>query len=66
MGLCASRCGTAHYQMVSQFQDGKGIWPEHVRAWEEWQKKNPKLAQKKITIGKKTTISGPVRNLFNS
>ncbi len=58
------RCGTAHYQMVSQFKDGKGIWPEHIRAWEEWQKRNPKLAEKKIKITKKSVFSSPIRNIF--
>ena len=39
-------CQTAHYQTVSRFDGGKGIWPEHVQAWDEWKNKNPKQAGK--------------------
>jgi len=58
-------CGTAHYQMVSQLDGGKGIWPEHVGAWEKWKKENPKLAEKKLKLTKKSIFSSPIKTLFN-
>ena len=35
-----ARCTTDHYQIVSQFEGGKGVWPETLRAWEAWKKAN--------------------------
>lgn len=58
------RCGTAHYQTVSTFNDGKGIWPEHIRAWEEWKKSNPKLADKKLKVTNKSVFSSPIKTIF--
>jgi hypothetical protein len=60
-----ARCGTAHYQMVTQLDGGKGIWPEHVKAWEEWQKTNPEAAKAKIQLTNASVISSPVKTLFN-
>lgn len=56
-----ARCGTAHYMTVTTFQ---GIWPEHVRAWEEWKDANPKKAAKGIKITNKSKFSGPIRHIF--
>lgn len=57
-------CQTAHYQTVSRFDGGKGIWPEHVQAWDEWKNKNPKQAEKTLIITKKSTFSSPVKTIY--
>ncbi len=57
-------CETAHYQAVSGFDGGKGIWPEHLRAWDEWKNKNPKQAEKKLIVTKKSTFSSPVKTIY--
>jgi hypothetical protein len=48
---------TAPYRAVSGFDGGKGIWPEHLRAWNEWKNKNPKQEEKKRIITKETALS---------
>jgi hypothetical protein len=58
----AARCSTAHHMVTETF---KGVWPEHLAAWEEWKKQNPKLADKPLKFKKNSTISNPIRNLFN-
>jgi hypothetical protein len=64
-----ARCTTGHYQIASQFGGqnniGKGIWPEHLRAWEQWQQANPDKARDGLKITKKSTFSGPIRNIYN-
>ncbi len=39
-----------HFQIVTQFEGGKGIWPEHLSKWEKWAKDNPELAKKPLKI----------------
>ena len=55
---------TAPYRAVSGFDGGKGIWPEHLRAWDEWKNKNPKQAENKLIVTKKSTFSSPVKTIY--
>ena len=65
-------CGTNHYQTVTQLGGGKGIWPEHVAAWEKWKKENPEggkivkgqWIQNPINLKKKSVFSLPIRNFL--
>lgn len=60
-----ARCTTAHYQTVSGFEEGKGIWPEYVKAWSDWRDQNPDEARKGLKITKKSQFSKPIRHIFN-
>lgn len=60
-----TRCSTAHYQTVSGYDGGKGIWPEYVKAWSDWRDANPDAAREGIKITKNSRFSKPVRHLFN-
>ena len=65
----SASCMTAYYKQMSATQGGemgiKGIAPEHQLAWYKWQSENPKLAQEKIKLTKKSVISGPRTNFWN-
>ena len=52
-----TRCTTNHFQIVKDFQGGKGIWPEHLRKWEEWAAANPKAAKKPFKIGSRSIFT---------
>jgi hypothetical protein len=62
-------CKTAYYKQMSFMVGGKmaekGIAPEHQVAWFKWQSENPKLADQKLQIGKKSTFSGPQYHTWN-
>jgi DNA-binding transcriptional regulator YiaG len=45
-----ARCTTGHYQVVTGFEGGKGVWPEHLKKWEKWKEDNPELAKKPVVI----------------